>query len=367
MSTLFIIGNGFDLNCGAKTSYQDVYKEYIKEPSEDPVIKSFKKSIITESDKWSDFEIGMGQYAKELENEVDFINCARDFSTFLSNYLNNVNKEFEQKINKLSLPGIVMNEVSNLLKNFYRDITNNITYKMEERDASNFNNIDVISFNYTNLFELMVKGLVQITNNNKPIIHVHGSIEEKIVMGVDSASYINSKFPITIDGERCFVKPVLNESFDQRRIDMADKKIEDADVICVFGAALGDSDLRWRNKIIEWLNSSKDNYLFVFVHESISPKELPLDEQIQIEQKERKDLFERWEIQEKCFDQVRIQCNKDIIDIKSAIDNYYKNERKIKKEREKENKKLKQLVEQRIAENKKRPIENGIGGKPLGV
>ena len=31
MSTLFLIGNGFDVNCGMKTKYTDVYEGYINE------------------------------------------------------------------------------------------------------------------------------------------------------------------------------------------------------------------------------------------------------------------------------------------------------------------------------------------------
>ena len=30
MSTVFLIGNGFDLSCGMKTRYSDMYKEYCK-------------------------------------------------------------------------------------------------------------------------------------------------------------------------------------------------------------------------------------------------------------------------------------------------------------------------------------------------
>lgn len=45
MNVLFMIGNGFDLNCGMKTKYSDVYNEYIKTKSESRVIADFKKTI----------------------------------------------------------------------------------------------------------------------------------------------------------------------------------------------------------------------------------------------------------------------------------------------------------------------------------
>ena len=43
MSTVFLIGNGFDLSCGMKTRYSDMYKEYCKIlPNDSSLIKKFK-------------------------------------------------------------------------------------------------------------------------------------------------------------------------------------------------------------------------------------------------------------------------------------------------------------------------------------
>ena len=39
MGTLFLIGNGFDINCGMKTRYTDVYKKYIKEKTVSEIVK----------------------------------------------------------------------------------------------------------------------------------------------------------------------------------------------------------------------------------------------------------------------------------------------------------------------------------------
>ena len=43
--TLFLIGNGFDLNCGMNTRFSDVYKEYVNSDSKSPIIESFKREI----------------------------------------------------------------------------------------------------------------------------------------------------------------------------------------------------------------------------------------------------------------------------------------------------------------------------------
>ena len=64
MSTLFLIGNGFDLSCGMKTLYKHVYNSYcIPLESDTELIKKFKNNISSDYRTWSDFEEGMAEYA----------------------------------------------------------------------------------------------------------------------------------------------------------------------------------------------------------------------------------------------------------------------------------------------------------------
>ena len=57
MGTLFILGNGFDVNCGMRTRYADVYKGYIVEESKTENLKKFKDTISTDIENWGDFVI----------------------------------------------------------------------------------------------------------------------------------------------------------------------------------------------------------------------------------------------------------------------------------------------------------------------
>ena len=43
MNVLFILGNGFDINLGLHTGYQDFYEYYLKQPSTNPVIVKLKE------------------------------------------------------------------------------------------------------------------------------------------------------------------------------------------------------------------------------------------------------------------------------------------------------------------------------------
>ena len=70
MNVTFILGNGFDLNCGLRSSYNDVIKKYIQHSAtdrvlENPAVERFKRKIeediSRDSKLWSDFECGMAE------------------------------------------------------------------------------------------------------------------------------------------------------------------------------------------------------------------------------------------------------------------------------------------------------------------
>lgn len=98
-----IIGNGFDKNCGLKTGYTDAYKEYVKSPSVNKWITDFKKNIGDNYENWSDFELGMAEYARRLSNEDEFIACVNDFNAFLNSYLTKVQKAFVEELNQMKM------------------------------------------------------------------------------------------------------------------------------------------------------------------------------------------------------------------------------------------------------------------------
>lgn len=101
MNVTFLIGNGFDLACGMKTRYSDVYEGYIQTPSVTPIIEKFKADLIKEKTKknwgnWSDFEMGMAKFASNFSSEKDFISCIADFKKFLKQHLQKEQETFEK-------------------------------------------------------------------------------------------------------------------------------------------------------------------------------------------------------------------------------------------------------------------------------
>lgn len=60
MNVTYILGNGFDLNLGLKTSYYDFYDYYKNIPSPNEDIENLKEDIKSNINQWSDLEHRIG-------------------------------------------------------------------------------------------------------------------------------------------------------------------------------------------------------------------------------------------------------------------------------------------------------------------
>ena len=111
----FLVGNGFDVNLGIKTSYYNFYEWYLKQKNNSEIIKQFKQEIaneikdknIPESERtWADFETGMGKYTSKFTPETveDFLDCYEDAQESIVKYLKEQLDSFDvDKIPKAEL------------------------------------------------------------------------------------------------------------------------------------------------------------------------------------------------------------------------------------------------------------------------
>ena len=268
MNVTFLIGNGFDLACGMQTSYPAVYEEYIKTPSATPIIEQFKADLIKNKTKenwgnWSDFEMGMAQYAEKFDNEQDFITCIADFKKFLRGYLlkeqaafkkfwGYAYKEAEFELQKY---------ISFCVSNFYLGASKKLEREIVER-GDKIKNINFVSFNYTTVLDMIIRCN---WGPKKPIYHIHGTLEDgDVTLGIDEDTQIKNRFSLTKKGKRVFVKPFFNNEEDPKKVEDIKQLIIESEYICAFGLSFGDSDLTWKNAIIEWLKSHKDHHLFLY-------------------------------------------------------------------------------------------------------
>ena len=257
MRLLYVIGNGLDIAHHMSTSYQDFIAHYLRLKTSDEDIQSMKKDIgFHQYDKWSDLEIGFGQYSSQCATKEIFLKCLTDLKFALKSYL----KEESKKILEYKIQSY-QNFVypSALLEPEPKEKYNRYTVYHNTDNVS----IDVITLNYTNTLELLMnynnakQSLTRGTILNS-IFHIHGTLDDMMVMGVnDSTQISNSLFAEDEDVIEDFIKPEYNDACMNNKNVICQNLIDAADVIVIYGASLGLSDEKWWRMIGARMSTDK--------------------------------------------------------------------------------------------------------------
>ena len=314
MGVTFLIGNGFDLNLGLKTRYTDMYESYIKSESKSAIIDKFKKDLQKEEhnhyENWSDFEMGMAQYAENFTDENEFIECIRDFKAHMVKWL----KREEKGLLKDLWSKIDYGKIKASVLNFYSGCTPNNQYNiLKVMFVNSICNFNFITFNYTTildeiLFEIsgsydaIGKSKYNIKDN---IIHIHGDLDHDVVLGVDNEKQVKSGFDITRKTDMAFIKPVFNNAFDQRRVENAKKSITENSVICAYGLSLGESDEMWAKTLKNWLLANPQHHLIYYVYDETQIPSYNYDEKMEKEDELKQELYKKLKLTETQIPSVR--------------------------------------------------------------
>lgn len=280
MKILHILGNGFDLNLGLKTSYKDFYDYYKSVESTRNNINNLKTNISSNYKNWSDLELALGQYSEEFETVDDFDEVFEDIGERLAEYLIKQEDKFEiSEINREKfLENLVKPEVflpvadNNKIRTYKLSFTNNTW------------NVDIVTFNYTRVIEkiigdsLNIKIRHHISNNHVAILrsieHIHGYVDDRMVLGVNDISQLKNKaFHQNVDVLEAIVKQQCNTAYGHTIDNHFKTKIKQADIISIFGASLGDTDNIWWELIGQKMRE-KNIPIIIFTkgEEVISPR-----------------------------------------------------------------------------------------------
>lgn len=274
MNVLFILGNGFDINLGLKTRYQDFYDIYGKSHNDNDAVMRLKKHISKNTDGyWSDLELALGEYTKKFKCTEDFDEVMEDIIFSLSKYLKDIQSNFsksnikcEKFFNDLNSP-----------ENYLTFTQKNQILEFKDKFQNSSWTTSIVSFNYTNIVEQILEGIEdsdigshQYSNFklkhilNKRIQHIHGYVDNKMILGVNDLTQIaNTELHENLDIEESIVKSKCNEANGDDSILNFENKIKSADLICAFGLSFGDSDKVWWEKIGERLRSS-NSHMIIF-------------------------------------------------------------------------------------------------------
>ena len=283
----FLIGNGFDLACGIKSRYIDSYKSYIESDSKTDTISRFKKTIERDIDSWADFEMKMAEYARVFNDDTELTECIRDYSAFLNNYLLQEQKQFQNATkNDDNLLSAMVDEMGRSFCCFFDALTKNDRREILATMSDGRQYVyRFISFNYTKIFDELadaaftLNSLSKYTKNNysnQPVIHIHGELENDVVLGVDNASQLKDlPYKLSRRGSRNIIKPTFIKEYDDKRQSDAFSYIQSSNIICVFGLTLGESDLTWRKALAAWLLEHQRHHLIFYKH-SLATKKYPV-------------------------------------------------------------------------------------------
>ncbi|GAA4426185.1 hypothetical protein GCM10023188_07990 [Pontibacter saemangeumensis] len=269
MQILYIIGNGFDLSLGLKTSYSDFYNYYKTVESDNANVQRLKENISKSYESWSDLELALGSYTQHLEKIEELDDILLDIGDELSKYLHLEelkleNYEFDQKafFNYLSFPESV-----------FLPADKEVLFNLKKRWENHQWNLNIYTFNYTSVIERIFGGkqknviLANHTNQSSIILreikHIHGFLDNDMVIGVNDKNQIkNESFHGNIDVLESIVKSECNRA-NRNNIDgQFTNAINSANMICIFGSSIGETDNKWWELIGERLKS--DCHLIIF-------------------------------------------------------------------------------------------------------
>lgn len=259
MQITYLIGNGFDINLGLKTSYLDFYKE-IKEESNNLIIKAIKDK----PKEWSNLEEKLGDYTSLIGIDgydlEEFLEEKCDLDSKLSDYLVKEQERVDWN-NKANLV-----EVKEYFDKYISEYYNHLNLVDRSKVTNVYDNTrifyKIISFNYTNS---ILKCREQ-TNHPLDIVYVHGDLENRnIILGVNDTEQIyNQDYRDNEELQVEMCKLRINNFEGENTINKIETIMFNSKIICVFGMSIGRTDKHWWEILIKGLLNNFIEYIIIF-------------------------------------------------------------------------------------------------------
>jgi hypothetical protein len=285
MNITFIIGNGFDISYGLKSSYKSFYEWYLKQPRSSEIISQFKENIKrNKADTWADFEKGLGEYSRQftIDNIDDFYECYQDAHYKLMEYLENQ----EQNI---TVSDDEVNIFSNSLLDFYSELIP-VEQEMFQNMTTNISadiNYRLVSLNYTYLVDEFLenfKSPLKTWNAGgynrrasvEELVHAHGYSDKWPILAVDNISQLNENLLEDDNFQNIMVKSNAVSTAGEHWTDRAESIIDHSDIICLYGVSIGETDTRWWKRVCKWLENPNKKLVVFWYDENMTSDNISL-------------------------------------------------------------------------------------------
>ena len=279
----FFVGNGFDISYGMKSSTKEFLKWYIEQTPNNKLVISIKEDI----DLWSNLELMIGKHAVEYEEPEQYLENITLLVNALNEYLSDQERILDLDYNKLASDFIgKINSLGDYLGLKERK-------RIDDWKLNIFNGIqyNIVSFNYTFLLARIVEEANKIQGELKhkagtslfndklnKVFHIHGTLEEDMILGVDSPEQINNKkFSNSEEILTSIVKHSTNVLLGEEREEFLRSIINKSQYIVIIGMSIGETDKRYWQMLYAWLKMDPSKRIIVFWFEDTPTHNTSID------------------------------------------------------------------------------------------
>lgn len=277
MNITFLIGNGFDINLGLKTSYRNFYKYYLEKDRSGILAKGIAEKP---REYWADLEVALGALTSEItvDDSQQYLNEKEELERELAEYLRR-----QQDKMKLNIRAI-QNEFERKITSFYEEFSalDKGQFLIWRENVLESIRYQFVSFNYTNTLDRIVE---QIPNKRHfgthdttetvfydavgSVLHVHGTLNNNMILGVDSEEQIlNQDLQTQSQWTRYMIKARVNERLGTQNIETAIEILNCSDYVCIYGMSLGPTDEMWWKYLMEWIKKKEERRIVLYAYES---------------------------------------------------------------------------------------------------
>lgn len=204
-NTIVVLGNGFDLDLGLKTSYSDFINEYYLNPNEEKKVKTntLINAILDEYQDtgWVNIEEFLREYAIDLSKrgipknrniKEEYIKLCRDLSSYM--YVDKYQIGYKKESCAYYMIPFIVN-----------------------------NKLPIFTLNYTDLSPIIKRIIIDNKYNDSSISYIHGKSmvewegrESPIILGIDSVP-VKEDFRCMIKSASKYYNPVIISALEQAK------------------------------------------------------------------------------------------------------------------------------------------------------
>lgn len=260
MTITYLIGNGFDIGLGLRTSYQSFLEWYLQQTTNSREEEWLKEQMKNAPDLWSDAELAFGKLPFSDMNGDALGTFERCYDLFTGAFYKYIKGEND----RLLVPSDLQQDIaSRFLKNvlgmdswMMESCANDFQSRMKNDSVT----LQFVSFNYTDALEKILgmkmgeahEFTIEKTKGREmkvfvgDIVHAHGTLTDNYVFGVDEPKQIaDEKVRASCGRKGGLLKALSAEKVGLQDRKRALSKLTNSEMIVTYGLSFGETDHSW--------------------------------------------------------------------------------------------------------------------------